>query len=296
MPEGSRSVESDSSDNRVDNVKLQLSDFYDREHASIDANHNGFLDDKELSKSLYSGKYKGNDAKLNELLLENYNDVQALNNDDWGREYRGVSSKDMSKLSGSAGSAIIARMEKSVNADEHDRSKLPNLIGTYKGKIDKDGSGDFSKSELKDYIQTSGDRPAAINAAAFVHDHFDELKGLRSARSHGAYADVLPGDYKDSVFGSNDLKSLNHALLPQQEFQKLLDAGRSVQIASGISEILFGALLAKENKHSDFGKAVGNYHRVNGTLKSVDIATDKLLLQEYKDRQKMIDSWKYFKH
>lgn len=295
MAEGSKSVESDVFESRVANVGLQLSNFFDKERDSIDTNHNGYCDEKELKQALYSGRYRGSAARLNELLIENNKEIQSLSNDDWGVEYRGVSAKDMSKLRTPAGAEILARMKESVNADERDRSKLPNLIRAYKNSIDKDGSGDLSKGELKSYIQNSSDRPAAIKAASFVLDHFEALKGLRSSRSNGAYADVLPGEFDRNVFGEKDLVALSHVLMPQREFHKLLEAGRNMQLVSGISEILFGALVANQNKHSDFGKAVGNAHKVNGCLKSADIATDKLLFQEYKERQQMIESWKFFR-
>lgn len=277
-----------------------IEDFLDRQYDKLDkAPRNGFISRTELTSSLHSHALKGTDAKVAETILENFHDTELQSNDEWGTENNGITRNDGKLLEQNRklkpDNPLAVKIEHSLNATEHDREKFINLVSVYKSQMDDDGNGTISNAELKAYVQSSKDGTAAVGAAKFLLDHFDDINQIGSANSRGSFKGLLAGDSNPKAIGPQELTSLAQVLGPERAFRKQLNAAVSSETGSASEIGKQGRIIAGKG---DSGAAalIGIALEIAGSAKASHARNNhELLLDEFQQRKEMIDSWKFFK-
>lgn len=276
--------------------------FLDQHFAELDQDRkDGFITKKELTQGLLSHKLQGNDAKAAEAILENFHALEQQSKDEWGTENNGITRKDAAAFDQhrklASNKELVGKIEKSLNADEHDADKFISLVNIYKPNMDDDKSGTLGASELKHYIEANKDRPAAIGAAKLLLDHFDAVNELGSTH---AYKTFLTGDKNPHAISANELATFAQVLGPEKTFRDQL--GRAVDhdsAGAGSEWGKQGRMVAGRGDSAEAAVIGIAMELIGGIVASHAQETARsryeTLLDDFQQRKAMVESWKFFK-
>ncbi|MGD9683909.1 MAG: hypothetical protein AB7W16_22300 [Candidatus Obscuribacterales bacterium] len=281
---------------------------------SIDRNGDSFIT-KEETEALEDGRFTVREKLAIEAFGHRANKLQMMHNDEWGPENDGFTVADLDEFEKNIEDE--ARLKYDIEArlapgETHRMDVFGAIIEDNFARIDVDNDKTLSKTELDQFAGDANNPARARQVAAVLSEHFDEFKDLTSeSASAGSFEHSL-GPFFEEESGKNisthDLWAFNRLMAHPDIFEDHVSTMRKWEIGLGTSyAAFFGALAAPVAACTVLSPpnflatavcggltALLGGTAVGGARSALVGETDKVR-ELYQQRQKMLESWDYFK-
>ncbi|MBX9686987.1 MAG: hypothetical protein K2X27_09810 [Candidatus Obscuribacterales bacterium] len=178
--------------------KSQMIELSNRNFDRIDSDGDGYLSSSEIDEAVQNPEFTGADARFVAALKEHQEELEELNDDEWGDENNGVSRADLAQFD-----ALQASKQQELNdfADASDYMKK-NF-----DSIDTDSDGLVSNDELDTAMQADGLSESDKAKLQYLKDHSSDIEEASDDEIGDENDGISKGDldsYVKEVFTPSD--------------------------------------------------------------------------------------------
>lgn len=123
-----------------------LKRLFDKNLCRLDADGDGFVSESEVDAAMKDKSFTGQDAQLVAVLKKHQDDLEELSNDETGDENDGVTAADIAKFD---------EMQKNIVPEYNANKNMTNYGTENFSKLDADGDGFLTNSELEEALKDS---------------------------------------------------------------------------------------------------------------------------------------------
>jgi len=278
----------------------------------LDKDRDNFLTKDELQSAAADPNSPANLQLALEAFAPAVKRVQAISNDEFGRDNDGVTKRDLKLLNQDLPryKEILGTIEDlRPGQDVTSKRVFGALLNSRFDKIDDDKDGTLSRLEIEHYGNRLDVTDSERTIAGVLLDHFDEFAGitneggLKEREKEGPFL----GDYSNETnITKHDVETFDSMLARSDKFEQYMKTLRIHEMVEGLTGAVMTGGFATLTGMVAFGNpepitktAVGvvSLGLAGMTVKNLGralVGETQTIRDQYIDRQNMLDSWKFF--
>jgi len=280
----------------------------------LDTDGDKFLTSDELkSASTSVAQLSARDQLAIEAFASTAERIQKLNNDEYFTENSGISQQDLMVLRGESSEhpELIADIDAALpGRDLHDKRVFGSKLENAFDKMDFDKDGFVTIPEVEHFRDNEQNSAEEREVARVVAENYDGFKTIVSEYGFGSEQSYYGGPFKTGGgsphLTKRDVSAFSNYLARPENFESYLKSMRTEELVGGIaggtvmsvaSGVTGVAAFLMPEPLMKVGLGTASVAAGLSVLMCVDDVMNghsDEVREQYKKRQEMLDSWKYF--